>query len=70
MIVDLPEPVRPTIATLLPALTHPALLGLLLRAKATIEQLLLALHQIAHSAHHLLRLARPLLRHLSRPRHA
>ena len=60
---------------LLPALAHPAWLALLtllllLRAKAAVEQLLLALHQLAHAAHHLLRLARSLLRHLTGPGHA
>jgi hypothetical protein len=57
------------IATLLPALTHPALLTLLLRSKASIKQLLLALHKLVHSAHHLLRFTRAALRHLSRLRH-
>src|SRR5207253_10243741 len=46
------------------------LLALLLGANAAVEQLLLALHHLAHPAPHLLRLARPLLRHLSRPRHS
>ena len=59
---------------LLAALPHPALLTLLalllLGAEAAVEQLLLALHQLAHAAHHLLRLARPLLRHLPGLRHA
>src|SRR5438445_9967899 len=54
--------------SLLAALTHPALLGLLLRTETAVEQLLLALHELVHSAHHLLRLTRAALRRLSRLR--
>ena len=62
------------LSLLLAALPHPALLTLLplllLGAEAAVEQLLLPLHQLTHVAHHLLRLARPLLRHLPGSRHA
>jgi hypothetical protein len=61
------------LAGLLTSLPHAALLTLLalllLGAEAAVEQLLLTLHQLAHVAHHLLRLARPLLRHLPGFRH-
>ena len=59
---------------LLPALAHPALLTrltlLLLCPEAAIEELLLALHHLTHPTHHLLRLARALLRHLPGLGHA
>src|SRR5439155_9546394 len=55
-------------AVLLPALALLPLLALLtLSAEAAIEQLLLALHQVPQAAHHLLRLAGALLRHLAGP---
>ena len=46
------------------------LLALLLGAEAAVEELLLPLHQLMHVAHHLLRLAGPLLRRLPGSRHA
>src|SRR5262249_10944718 len=61
------------LSLLLAALPHAALLTLLalllLGTEAAVEELLLPLHQVLHVTHHLLRLARPLLRHLSWLRH-